>query len=110
MWVGQSCFADITSTRRSSALRAALVSTRQSLNPIRDLNSRWTGPLVGGGHGSCCSRSVRGQRFIAVLVSYCYSMLKDINEAQEELHQRVIQFYRVALDAKGIEDNIVELV
>ena len=47
-----------------------------------------------------------GSVFIAVLVSYCYSMLKDINEAQEELHQRVIQFYRVALDAKGIEDNI----
>jgi hypothetical protein len=47
-----------------------------------------------------------GSVFIAVLVSYCYSMLKDINEAQEELHQRVIQFYKVALDAKGIEDNI----
>jgi hypothetical protein len=47
-----------------------------------------------------------GSIFIAVLVSYCYSMLKDINEAQEELHQRVIQFYKVALDAKGIEDNI----
>jgi hypothetical protein len=47
-----------------------------------------------------------GSVFIAVLVSYCYSMLMDINEAQEELHQRVIQFYKVALDAKGIEDNI----
>jgi hypothetical protein len=47
-----------------------------------------------------------GSVFIAVLVSYCYSMLKDINEAEEELRQRVIQFYRVALDAKGIEDNI----
>jgi hypothetical protein len=47
-----------------------------------------------------------GSIFIAVLVSYCYSMLKDINEDQEELHQRVIQFYKVALDAKGIEDNI----
>jgi hypothetical protein len=47
-----------------------------------------------------------GSVFIAVLASYCYSMLKDVNEAQEELHQRVLQFYRVALDAKGIEDNI----
>ena len=44
--------------------------------------------------------------FIAVLVSYCYSMFRDVAEAQEELHQRVIQFYKVALDAKGIEDNI----
>jgi hypothetical protein len=43
---------------------------------------------------------------IAVLVSYCYSMFRDVAEAQEELHQRVIQFYKVALDAKGIEDNI----
>jgi hypothetical protein len=29
-----------------------------------------------------------------------------VAEAQEELHQRVIQFYKVALDARGIEDNI----
>ena len=47
-----------------------------------------------------------GSVFIAVLVSWCYAMFRDVSEAQEELHQRVIQFYKVALDAKGIEDNI----
>jgi hypothetical protein len=47
-----------------------------------------------------------GSVFIAVLVSYCYSMFRDVTEAEEELHQRIIEFYRVALDAKGIEDNI----
>jgi hypothetical protein len=47
-----------------------------------------------------------GSVFIAVLVSWCYAMFQDVAEAQEELHQRVIQFYKVALDAKGIEDNI----
>ena len=43
---------------------------------------------------------------IAVLVSYCYSMFRDVTEAEAELRQRVIEFYQVALDAKGIEDNI----
>jgi hypothetical protein len=43
---------------------------------------------------------------IVVLVSYCYSMFRDVTEAEEELRQRVIEFYQVALDAKGIEDNI----
>jgi hypothetical protein len=47
-----------------------------------------------------------GSVVVAVLLSYCYWMFRDVSEAEEELHQRVIEFYRVALDAKGIEDNI----
>jgi hypothetical protein len=47
-----------------------------------------------------------GSVFIAVLLSWCYAMFRDVAEAQEELHQRIIQFFKVALDAKGIEDNI----
>ena len=47
-----------------------------------------------------------GSVVVAVLLSYCYWTFRDVSEAQEELHQRVIQFYKVALDAKGIEDNI----
>jgi hypothetical protein len=47
-----------------------------------------------------------GSVVVAVLLSYCYWMFGDVSEAEEELHQRVIEFYRVALDAKGIEDNI----
>jgi len=47
-----------------------------------------------------------GSVVVAVLLSYCYWTFRDVNEAQEELHHRVLQFYRVALDVKGIEDNI----
>ena len=47
-----------------------------------------------------------GSVVVAVLLSYCYWMFRDVSEAEQELHQRVIEFYRVALDAKGIEDNI----
>jgi hypothetical protein len=47
-----------------------------------------------------------GSVVVAMLVSYCYWMIRDVSEAEEELHKRVIEFYRVALDAKGIEDNI----
>ena len=47
-----------------------------------------------------------GSVVVVVLLSYCYWMFRDVSEAQEELHQRVLQFYRVALDVKGIEDNI----
>ena len=47
-----------------------------------------------------------GSVVVAVLVSYCYWMIRDVTEAEEELRQRVIEFYQVALDAKGIEDNI----
>jgi len=47
-----------------------------------------------------------GSVVVATLVSYCYWMIRDVSEAEEELHQRVIEFYKVALDAKGIEDNI----
>ena len=47
-----------------------------------------------------------GSVVVAVLLSYCYWMFRDVTEAEEELHQRVLQFYKVALDAKGIEDNI----
>jgi hypothetical protein len=47
-----------------------------------------------------------GSVVVAVLLSYCYWMFRDVSEAEEELHKRVIEFYRVALDAKGIEDNI----
>jgi hypothetical protein len=47
-----------------------------------------------------------GSVVVAVLVSYCYWMIRDVSEAEEELHQKVIEFCRVALDAKGIEDNI----
>ena len=47
-----------------------------------------------------------GSVVVAVLVSYCYWMIRDVSEAEEDLHQRVIEFCQVALDAKGIEDNI----
>jgi len=47
-----------------------------------------------------------GSVVVAVLLSYCYWTFRDVSEAQEELHHRVLQFYRVALDVKGIEDNI----
>ena len=47
-----------------------------------------------------------GSVVVATLVSYCYWMIRDVTEAEEELRQRVIEFYQVALDAKGIEDNI----
>jgi len=46
-----------------------------------------------------------GSIVVAVLISYCCSMVRDISEAEEELRHRVLQFYRVAMDAKGIEDN-----
>jgi hypothetical protein len=44
--VGRSTL-DMPSTRHSSAEMASLASIRQSLNPIRDLNSCRTGPLAG---------------------------------------------------------------
>jgi len=42
-----------------------------------------------------------GSVFIAVLVSYCYSMFRDVTEAEEELHQRIIEFYRVGARQSG---------
>jgi len=36
-----------------------------------------------------------GSIVVAVLISYCCSMVRDISEAEEELRHRVLQFYRV---------------
>jgi len=44
-----------------------------------------------------------GSVLVAVLGSYCYWMFRDVSEAEEELHQRVIEFCRVALDEDNIE-------
>jgi len=35
-----------------------------------------------------------GSVVIAVLVSWCYAMFQDVAEAQEELHERIIQMRR----------------
>jgi len=48
--------------------------------------------------------AILGSIVIGVMISYCCSMVRDISEAEEELHHRVLQFYQ-AMNAKGIEDN-----
>jgi hypothetical protein len=40
---------------------------------------------------------------IAVLISLCWSMVRDVGDAQEELRQRILQFSQVALSAKTAE-------
>jgi hypothetical protein len=37
---------------------------------------------------------------VVVLILSCLSMMKDGNEAQEELNERIEQFYRVAFSVK----------
>jgi hypothetical protein len=46
-----------------------------------------------------------GSIVIGVMISYCCAEVRDISEAEEELHHRVLLFYQVAMNAKGIEDN-----
>jgi hypothetical protein len=44
---------------------------------------------------------------IGVLILYCCSMVRDVNEAQEEFRHRLEQFYQVATMPKGVEHNAI---
>src|SRR4051812_32442905 len=41
--------------------------------------------------------ALAGSIIIAALLSYSWSMVRDVGDAQEELRRQVLQFYRVAL-------------
>ena len=49
--------------------------------------------------------ALAGSIIIAGLLSYSWSMVRDVGDAQEELRRQVLQFYRVALSAKTAEDD-----
>ena len=49
--------------------------------------------------------ALAGSIIIAALLSYSWSMVRDVGDAQEELRRQVLQFYRVALSAKTAEDD-----
>jgi hypothetical protein len=49
--------------------------------------------------------ALAGGIIIAALISFCWSMARDVGDAEEELRRQVLQFYRVALSAKTAEDD-----
>ena len=49
--------------------------------------------------------ALAGSIVIAVLISFCWSMIRDVGDAQEELRQRILQFSQVALSARATEDG-----
>jgi hypothetical protein len=40
-----------------------------------------------------------------ILASYCWAMARDVHEAEEELKERIEQFYRIALSVKKSGDD-----
>jgi hypothetical protein len=49
--------------------------------------------------------ALAGSIVITVLTSFCWAMVRDVGDAQEELRQRILQFSQVALSAKTAEDD-----
>ena len=49
--------------------------------------------------------TLAGSIIIAALISFCWSMVLDVSDAQEELRHRILQFSQVALSAKTAEDD-----
>jgi hypothetical protein len=46
---------------------------------------------------------------VVMLILSCVAMMKDCNEAQEELHEQIEQFYRVALSVRHTGDECAEI-
>jgi len=44
---------------------------------------------------------------IGVLIMYCYSMVRDVSEAEAEFHHRLEQFYHVVTMPKGGEHDAI---
>jgi len=93
--------------RRAAETRLAPPACLPKFEPNQVLGCSGAGPARKTNMLLVSAIALAASILIGVLILYCCSMVRDVNEAQEEFRHRLEQFYQVATMPKGVEHNAI---